>query len=89
MAKGEIAHYEQFLLLSQCFQKSSAEEVSEIDYMMERIKIRFSSDSAPMYIWRFLCHNVVPGRLLKRHQKAFICGKGLRSAYHMTRRLCT
>ena len=26
VAKGEIAHYEQFLLLLQCLQKSSAEE---------------------------------------------------------------
>ena len=28
LAKGEIAHYEQFLLLTQCFQKSSAAEAS-------------------------------------------------------------
>ena len=28
VAKGEIAHDEQFLLLSQCFQKSSASEAS-------------------------------------------------------------
>ena len=29
MAKGEIAHYEQFLSLPECFQKSSAAEASE------------------------------------------------------------
>ena len=33
MAKGEIAHYEQILLLLQCFQTSSAAEVSESVYM--------------------------------------------------------
>ena len=43
VAKGEIAHFEQFLQLSQCFQNSSAAEASE------------------------------------RHQKASMCGKGLRS----------
>ena len=37
MAKGEIAHYEQFLLLSQCFQMSSAAEMSESFYMRERV----------------------------------------------------
>ena len=30
MAKGEIAHFEQLLHLSQCFQKLSAAEESEI-----------------------------------------------------------
>ena len=29
LANGEIAHYEQFLLLPQCLQKSSAAEASE------------------------------------------------------------
>ena len=29
VAKGEIAHYEQVLLLAQCFQKSSAAETSK------------------------------------------------------------
>ena len=37
MPKGEIAHYEQFLLLPQCFQKSSAVEMSESVYMWERV----------------------------------------------------
>ena len=36
MAKGEIAHYEQFLLLSLCFQKPSAAEASESVCMRER-----------------------------------------------------
>ena len=38
MAKGEIARFEQFLLLSQCFPKSSAAEVSESVYMRGRVK---------------------------------------------------
>ena len=38
VAKGEIAHYEQFLLLQHCFQKSSAAEASESVYMSERDK---------------------------------------------------
>ena len=33
LAKGEIAHHEQFHLLSQCFQKSSAAEASENIYI--------------------------------------------------------
>ena len=38
MAKGEIAHFEQFLLLSQCFQKLSAVDASECVYKWERVK---------------------------------------------------
>ena len=37
VAKGEIARFEKFLLLSQCFQKSSAADASESVYMRERI----------------------------------------------------
>ena len=37
MAKGEIACFEQFLLLSLCFQKAAA-EASESVYMSERVK---------------------------------------------------
>ena len=33
VAKGEINRFEQFLLMSQCFQKPSAAEASEIVYM--------------------------------------------------------
>ena len=36
MAKGEIVHHEQFILLPQCFQKSSAAEVSKRVCMWER-----------------------------------------------------
>ena len=32
MEKGEIAHYEQFLLVPRCFQKSSAAEALERVY---------------------------------------------------------
>ena len=38
MAKGEIAHDEQFHHLRQCFQKSSAAEASESVYMCETVK---------------------------------------------------
>ena len=38
VAKGEIAHDEQFLLLSQCFQNSFAAEASWRVYMWERVK---------------------------------------------------
>ena len=38
VAKEEIAHYEQILLLSQCFQKSSAAKASESVCMLERVK---------------------------------------------------
>ena len=37
-SRGEIACFEQFLLLSQCFQKISAAEMSESVYMRERVK---------------------------------------------------
>ena len=37
VAKGEIAHFMQFLLLSQCFQKLSASEASESVYKWERV----------------------------------------------------
>ena len=36
MAKGEIAGIEQFLLLSQCFQKTSAADTSKCVYRWER-----------------------------------------------------
>ena len=38
VTKGEIARFEQFLLLSQCFQKLFAAEASEIVCMCERVK---------------------------------------------------
>ena len=39
MVKGEIACFEQLILLSHCFQKSSAEKVSESVYKWERVKL--------------------------------------------------
>ena len=39
VAKGEIAHHEQFLLLPQLLQKSSAAEASERGYMWERVNL--------------------------------------------------
>ena len=38
VAKGETAHYEQFLLWPQCFQKSSAAIASKCVYRLERVK---------------------------------------------------
>ena len=38
VSKGEIACFEQSLLLSQSFQKSSTSEASESVYMRERVK---------------------------------------------------
>ena len=37
VAKGEIAHHEQFLLLPQCFQKSSASNAPECDCKWKRV----------------------------------------------------
>ena len=42
LAKGEIASFEQFLLLPQCFQKTSAAERSESVYLLERVKFIFA-----------------------------------------------
>ena len=36
-AKGEIAHYEQFILLSQCFQKLAEAHTSKFVCIRERI----------------------------------------------------
>ena len=41
MTKGEIAGFEQFLLLSTGFQKPSAAEMSESVYMRERVDSYF------------------------------------------------
>ena len=41
MAKGEIVCFEQFLLLSQWFQKISASEPSKRVYMWERVNDAF------------------------------------------------
>ena len=40
VAKGEIAHYKQFLLLPQCFQKLSAARASESACMWEMDKVK-------------------------------------------------
>ena len=38
LGKGEIAHYEQFLLFPKCFQTPPIVEVSKCVYMWERVK---------------------------------------------------
>ena len=40
LANGEIAYYEQFLLLPQCFQKSSASGASESVCVWERVRCK-------------------------------------------------
>ena len=45
VAKGEIARFEQFLLLSLCFQKAVCSNSSESVYMRERVKCK--------------CHNMI------------------------------
>ena len=58
MAKGEIARFEQFLLLSQCFQKSSAVDASKCMYRLERVNSflhPFSSINAHQCLFKLLC----------------------------------
>ena len=42
VAKGEIARFEQFLLLANFFQRSSAAEASESVFMRGRVKCQVS-----------------------------------------------
>ena len=49
MANGEIAHDEQFLLLTPWFQKSSAAETSESVYKWERVKKNRRNDSILLF----------------------------------------
>ena len=52
VAKGEIAHYEQSLLLSPCFQKLSAAEASESVYMWEKVETNKKELYLPWFrIW--------------------------------------
>ena len=54
MAKGEIACFEQFLLLSQCFQNVCAAEASESFCMWERAKFYNKYESVnekSVYFW--------------------------------------
>ena len=39
VAKVEIARFEQFLLLPQCFQKSTVGDASKCVYTLERVKV--------------------------------------------------
>ena len=50
MTKGEIANFEQFLLLQQCFQKLYAAQASECVYMRERVNGNFLSTSAKIIL---------------------------------------
>ena len=45
VTKGEIACFEQILLLSQCFQESSDAEASEGVCMWERVKVNIQTQS--------------------------------------------
>ena len=61
LAKGEVARFEQFLLLSQCFQKSSAAEASERVFMWERVKPHENQASE---VWK---HMAIEPVLAKRY----------------------
>ena len=65
MAKGEIACFVQFPLLSLCFKKPSAAEASESVYMRERIK------TGTLYICNIVSL-VKTKRIKKHHSNYFI-----------------
>ena len=50
MTNGEIAHHEQILVLSQCFQKSSAADASENAFMLEILIFFTLKEEKPMNI---------------------------------------
>ena len=56
VAKGEIARSEQFLLLSQCFQKPFAAEASESVCMWEKVNIILNSNKYPPTHKRLYCY---------------------------------
>ena len=56
VAKGEIAYYEQFVLLPQCFQKLFAAEESKCLCMRERVKDHSLESTDPGF-------NTYPGKL--------------------------
>ena len=64
MAKGEIAHIEQFLFLSLYFQKLFAAEASESIYMWESDNVSFM----------FIVFNFLPLKIERRQ-----CGTRLRN----------
>ena len=62
MAKGEIAHHEQFHLWPQCFQKSSAAEASESVCMWERVKLVYAVDDFEkniLFIWKITIKMII------------------------------
>ena len=69
VAKGEIARFVQFLLLSLCFQKPSAAEASESVYMRERVNhfpgyntsAADDSESIEAEIWKLPLNECVIG----------------------------
>ena len=54
MAKGEIARFEQFLLLSLCFKKPSAAVASESVYMRKRVNFVISVSEIYFFAWRII-----------------------------------
>ena len=55
VAKGEITRFEQFLHLSQCFQKSSAADASKFVYNLERVKFR-KGEGTNGHVFLFVHH---------------------------------
>ena len=49
-AKGEIAHYERFLVLSQCFQKLSTAEASSWVYTWEQVNTHPDTDDLMSFV---------------------------------------
>ena len=52
VAIGEIARFEQFLLLPQCFQKTSTAEASESVNMWERVKVNYDEKDNDEFLSR-------------------------------------
>ena len=62
VAEGEIARFEQFLILSQCFQKSSAADASKCVYMWERVNKIPRKDAS----WSLLQQTLLENNVTKR-----------------------
>ena len=52
VANGEIAHFEQFLILPQYFQKSSVAEASESVYRWEMVNFKTYMYEGQIFVWR-------------------------------------
>ena len=53
LGKGEIAHYEQFLLFPQCFQKTHTADMSKQGLVWERVKLGMCGKGLMQYSYYF------------------------------------